>query len=186
MTPMLKLRTRVRSPAPAEEALSHADALYNLARYLTRDASEAEDFVQETYARAFGGDFEPGTNVKAWLFRILRNQVISRYRQNARRPAAAQYDTTESRSEEAADQSVPAVSVDAEQLRKVMSGEVEAALRTLSDDARTVVLLDLEGFTETEVATVMGCAVGTVKSRLNRARAALRLELADHAPREHP
>jgi RNA polymerase sigma-70 factor (ECF subfamily) len=186
MTPMLRLRTRARAATPAEEALAHADALYNLARYLTRDASEAEDLVQETYARALRawGDFAPGTNVKAWLFRILRNQIITRYRQDARHPAAAPYDTTETWGDDGSEDVAPAASVDADQLRQVMSGEVEAALRTLSDDARTVVLLDLEGFTETELATVMGCAVGTIKSRLNRARAALRVKLTDHGTRE--
>jgi RNA polymerase sigma-70 factor (ECF subfamily) len=68
----------------------------------------------------------------------------------------------------------------------VVSGEIEAALRTLSEDARTVILLDVEGFTETEVALVLGCAVGTVKSRLNRARGALRLRLADYSTRDRP
>ena len=187
MTPMLKLRTRTREASPMQEALAHADALYNLARYLTSDASEAEDLVQETYARALRtlGDFAPGTNMKAWLFRILRNQIISRYRQSARREAATSYDTIEASLED--DPGVaPAVGVDPDQLRRVMSGELEAALRTLSDDARTVVLLDVEGFTETELATVLGCAVGTVKSRLHRARAALRAQLTDRATREGP
>ena len=183
MSPMLKLRTRARTAAPAEEALAHADALYNLARYLTRDASEAEDLVQETYVRALRawGDFTAGTNVKAWLFRILRNLVISRHRQDVRHPPAAPYDTTESGAEEAAGEGGAAADVDPEQLRRIVSGEVEAALRTLSEDARAVILLDLEGLTETELAAVLGCAVGTVKSRLNRARAALRVKLADYA-----
>lgn len=188
MTPMPKLRTRSRDAEPMEEALAHADALYNLARYLTSDASEAEDLVQETYARALRtwGDLAPGTNVKAWLFRILRNQIISRYRESARRPAAAPYDTTESGAEDESGEVAPAASVDPEQLRRVMAGELEAALRTLSEDARTVVLLDVEGFTETELATVLGCAVGTVKSRLHRARAALRAQLTDRATRDQP
>jgi RNA polymerase sigma-70 factor (ECF subfamily) len=188
MTPMLKLRMRSREAAPMEQALAHADALYHLARYLTSDATEAEDLVQETYARALRtwDDFAPGTNVKAWLFRILRNQVISRYRQDARRPPPGPYDTTEAGADDETGELAPVASVEPEGLRRVTSRELEAALRTLSDDARTVVLLDLEGFTETELAAVLGCAVGTVKSRLHRARAALRVQLTDRATRDQP
>jgi RNA polymerase sigma-70 factor, ECF subfamily len=181
-----RLWSRDRAPGRDEDLLVHADALYNLARYLTRDPSEAEDLVQETYVRALRAwsDFAPGTNVKAWLFRILRNAFITRYRQELRHPTPAQYDTIEPTSEEAADEGSAHPGGQPEQLRRVVSGEIEAALRTLSDDARTVILLDVEGFTETEVAQVLGCAVGTVKSRLNRARAALRLKLADYSTRD--
>jgi RNA polymerase sigma-70 factor (ECF subfamily) len=177
-----ELWPRARGSGRAKETLVHADALYNLARYLTGDPDDAQDLVQETYERALRAWDEraPDTNVKAWLFRILRNAFISRYRQEQRRPALELYDTTEQAPEGAADEgvSLPA-GPDPEQLRRIVSGEIEAALRTLSDEARTVILLDLEGFTESEVAQIVGCAVGTVKSRLNRARAALRVKLAD-------
>ena len=177
---------RSRASARAKETLVHSDALYNLARYLTRDPNDAEDLVQETYERALRAwdEREPDTNVKAWLFRILRNAYISRYRQEQRRPVLELYDTTEEVSEgatEAGSSSTP-VGAEPEQLRRLLSSEIEAALQTLSDDARTVILLDLEGFTESEVAAIVGCAVGTVKSRLNRARAALRSKLEDYAP----
>ena len=184
----MALRTWSRggtAPRGVEDALAHADALYNLARYLTRDPSDAEDLVQETYERALRAwdQLERDTNVKAWLFRILRNAYISRYRQEQRRPALELYDTTEHAPEgetgDGSSSSAPS-GTDTAQMRRVVSGEIEAALRTLSEDARTVILLDLEGFTESEVALVVGCAVGTVKSRLNRARAALRLKLADY------
>ena len=182
----LKLWSHARAPGRAEDTLVHADALYNLARYLTRDPSEAEDLVQETYVRALRAwnDFVPGTNVKAWLFRILRNAFITRHRQEVRHPAPAPYDTTEQSPEDGTDEGSWGGGVEPEQMRRVVSGEIEAALRTLSEDARTVILLDLEGFTESEVAVIVGCAVGTVKSRLNRARAALRLQLSDHGTRE--
>jgi RNA polymerase sigma-70 factor (ECF subfamily) len=176
---------RSRASGRAKETLVHADALYNLARYLTRDPSDAEDLVQETYERALRAwdEREPDTNVKPWLFRILRNAFISRYRQEQRRPALELYDTTEEASEGAteAGSGSTAGGAEPEQLRRLLSSEIEAALQTLSDDARTVILLDLEGFTESEVAVIVGCAVGTVKSRLNRARAALRSKLADYA-----
>jgi RNA polymerase sigma-70 factor, ECF subfamily len=186
MTPMpLKLWTHAHAPGRPEDTLVHADALYNLARYLTHDPSEAEDLVQETYARALRAwdEFAPGTNVKAWLFRILRNAFISRYRQEQRHPVPAPYDTTEQSPEDATGASSSYAGCEPEQMRRLVSGDVEAALRTLSEDARTVILLDLEGFTESEVAAVVGCAAGTVKSRLNRARAALRLKLADYSTR---
>jgi RNA polymerase sigma-70 factor (ECF subfamily) len=189
VTPMpLKLWTHEPAPGGPEDTLVHADALYNLARYLTHDPNEAEDLVQETYVRALRawGEFAPGTNVKAWLFRILRNAFITRYRHDQRHPSPAPYDTTEQSPEEASAASSSYAGCEPEQLRRLVSGDVEAALRTLSDDARTVILLDMEGFTESEVAVVVGCAVGTVKSRLNRARAALRLELADYATRDRP
>jgi RNA polymerase sigma-70 factor (ECF subfamily) len=189
MTPMpLRPRSRGQAPEGAEETLAHADALYNLARYLTHDPSEADDLVQETYLRALRGwsEFARGTNLKAWLFRILRNAFVSKYRQGLRHPAPEPYDTTEPSLEDAAgDGSAPGM-LEAAQLRRVLSSEIEAALRTLSEDARTVILLDLEGLTESETAMVVGCAVGTVKSRLNRARAALRTTLADYAERGQP
>jgi RNA polymerase sigma-70 factor (ECF subfamily) len=171
-----------------EETLAHADALYTLARYLTRNPSEAEDLVQETYLRALRAwaEFSPGTNLKAWLFRILRNAFISRSRHALRHPAPELYDTTEPAPEEGTAEETSDGVLGPEQLRRVLSGEIEAALRTLSDDARTVILLDVEGLTESETAMVVGCAVGTVKSRLNRARAALRAKLADYAERDQP
>ena len=187
MTPMpYRPWRRDRAPGRDEDLLVHADALYNLARYLTHDPSEAEDLVQDTYVRALRGwsDFAQGTNVKAWLFRILRNAFITRYRHELRHPRPVQYDTIEQTGEEAPNEVAPHAGGEPEQLRRVVSGEIEAALRTLSDDARTVILLDVEGFTETEVALVLGCAIGTVKSRLNRARAALRLKLADYSTRD--
>jgi RNA polymerase sigma-70 factor, ECF subfamily len=166
-----------------QEALAYADVLHNLARYLTGNDTDADDLVQETYARALqaAGQFTPGTNLKAWLFRILRNTFISRYRRERNNPVVGGFDTT-----------APAVAVageahwfmddpELERLRTVVAAEIEAALMTLSEDARTVILLDLEGLTEGEVAEVIGCPVGTVKSRLARARAALRLRLMDYA-----
>ena len=82
---------RARTPERAKETLVHADALYNLARYLTRDPSDAEDLVQETYERALGAwdQLERDTNVKAWLFTILRNAFVSRYQQQQRRPGSS-------------------------------------------------------------------------------------------------
>ncbi len=164
------------------EALAYADVLHNLARYLTGNAVDAEDLVQETYARALrsADQFTPGTNLKAWLCRILRNTFLSLYRHRSLDPTVGGLDTV--------NPGVPAVGeewlrgdVELDRLRKVVGEEIERALASLGEDARTVILLDLEGLTEVEVAEVLGCPVGTVKSRLARARAALRRRLSDYA-----
>jgi RNA polymerase sigma-70 factor (ECF subfamily) len=166
-----------------QEALVYADVLHNLARYLTGNDTDADDLVQETYARALqaAGQFTPGTNLKAWLFRILRNTFISRYRRERNNPVVGGFDTTAPAVAVAAEEQWFRDDAELDRLRKVVAAEIEAALMTLSEDGRTVILLDLEGLTEGEVAEVIGCPVGTVKSRLARARAALRLRLKDYA-----
>ena len=169
--------------AVANEALAYVDALHNLARHLTGNQEDAEDLVQETYARALRAErqFTPGTNLKAWLFRILRNTFVSSYRRRRRDPTIGGLDPIEAESASALDQAWLRNDVELDRLRKVVAEEIEAALMTLSEDARTVILLDLEGLSELEVSEVLGCPVGTVKSRLSRARAALRLKLRDYA-----
>ena len=166
------------------EALAYADALHNLARYLTRNDTDAEDLVQETYSRALRGaaQFTPGTNLKAWLFRILRNAFISQYRRQRHDPMVGGLDTVAPVTQAPADIGWLRDEVELDRLRKVVSEELERALMTLSEDARSVILLDLEGLSEAEVALVMGCAVGTIKSRLSRARGALRSVLKDWRP----
>jgi RNA polymerase sigma-70 factor (ECF subfamily) len=179
---------RPQGPARVEDLLEHADALYNLARHLTRVPADAEDLVQETYQRAIAAwdRFVPGTNAKAWLFRILRNAFVTRWRRAERQPAAEVYDTTEKAGAGAVDPDVLQGDAELGRLRRVVSRDIEAALSRLGEDARTAILLDLEGFTEGEVAQILGCAVGTVKSRLSRARAALRAELADYGAEDRP
>jgi RNA polymerase sigma-70 factor (ECF subfamily) len=165
------------------EALAYADTLFNLARYLTGNQADAEDLVQDTYARALQAtaQFTPGTNLKAWLFRILRNTFISRYRRQRHDPTIGGLDTVDPTAQGPAPEQWLRDDLELDRLRKVVAAEIERALMTLSEEARTVILLDLEGLTEGEVAQVLGCAVGTVKSRLARARATLRLLLKDYA-----
>ena len=165
-------------------ALEHFDALYNTALRLTGEPSEAEDLVQETFLKAFRffHRFESGTNIKAWLFTILRNTYINAYRKAARQqqvdfeqivPLYAASDTT---AEWANQQSVE------ELLRHVVQDDVKRALDELPEDYRVVVLLaDLEDFSYKEIASIVGCPVGTVMSRLFRGRRLLRKHLADFA-----
>jgi RNA polymerase sigma-70 factor (ECF subfamily) len=169
--------------ALGREALAYVDSLHNLARYLTGNETDAEDLVQETYARALraADQFTPGTNLKAWLFRILRNTFLSLYRRQRASPLVGGLDTVDPAAQGVAEDAWLRDDIELDRLRKLVAGEIEAALLTLSEEARTVILLDLEGLTEGEVAQVVGCAVGTVKSRLARARSALRRRLKDYA-----
>jgi RNA polymerase sigma-70 factor (ECF subfamily) len=175
---------RERAELVGREALAYADGLYNLARYLTKNESDAEDLVQETYGRALksAGQFSPGSNLKAWLFRILRNAFVSHYRRERHNPVTGGLDTVTPRLPVPDDIGRRRDSVEIDRLRKAAAEDIERALMALSEDARTVILLDLEGLSETETALVIGCAVGTVKSRLSRARAALRETLRDWGP----
>jgi RNA polymerase sigma-70 factor (ECF subfamily) len=166
----------------ARDALAYADTLFNLARHLTGSHADGEDLVQETYARALAHSQSfRGGNLKAWLFRILRNTFIDLYRRQRNNPTHGGFDTVSPTVEP---QSIGALlrdDIELDQLRGIVSADIQAALLTLTDDARAVVLLDLEGLTEVEVADVLGCPVGTVKSRLARARGALRSRLKQYA-----
>ena len=162
------------APSLAERALEHVDALYGLARHLCGNASDAEDLVQDTYARALAGAgrFEEGSNLRAWLFRILRNCFIDRAR---RRNIVLEIpdDTLDARANDSWD------ATELEQLRYVTASEITAAIASLPIEFRFVVYLDVEGFSEAETADILRCAPGTVKSRLSRAKARLRAALKE-------
>lgn len=165
-------------------ALEHFDALYNTALRLTRNPSEAQDLVQETYYKAFRffHRFEPGTNVKAWLFTILRNTYINIYRKVSRQQPV---DFEQIAPLYAAPDTAPAWESQRtmeEMLRYVVHDDVKRALDALPEDYRMVVLLaDLEEFSYKEIAAIVGCPVGTVMSRLFRGRRLLRKSLTDFA-----
>jgi len=171
-------RRKVEDHAFRREALAHADALHSFARYLTGAEGDADDLVQETYARAFAAAdrFESGSNLKAWLYRILRNIFIDRRRRDLGGPITPLSPDDLDESALAAPQS-GAIDVDA-----ITSADVQAAMMALPEPSRTVVLLDIEGMNESEVAEILECAPGTVKSRLFRARATLRELLKDYTP----
>ena len=159
------------------EALRHLDALHNLARWLVRDPAEAEDLVQETYLKALRAahQFQPGTNLRAWLFQILRNTFYTQFRRKTREPEAMDPEVLERLAHPSG--GVPPN----EHLAGSAGLDLTAALNRLPEDYRSVVLLaDLEDFTMEEVAAIMECPVGTVKSRLFRARGILRQLLCDY------
>ena len=158
-------------------ALSHLDALYNFALYLTRKPAEADDLVQETYLRAFrfSHRFQPGTHLRAWLFQILRNTFFTFYRIRDRETAVAE--------DGVPDWDVPMFhdAPDDDSRATETHTDLERAMRRLPEEFRTVLLLaEVEGLPLEEVARVMSCPVGTVKSRIFRAKERLRGLLRDY------
>jgi RNA polymerase sigma-70 factor, ECF subfamily len=157
-----------------QQALQHLDALYNLAVYLTRNGSEAEDLVQETYARAlrFSHRFQPGTYMRAWMFQILRNTFLTFYRLREREPAISEAGVPDGE----APMFHHAPAEDGESAGAHM--DLERALERLSEEFRTPLLLaEVEGLSLEEVARIMDCPVGTVKSLVFRGLERLRADL---------
>jgi len=169
------------------EALSYLDALYRTALRMTRSAEEAEDLVQETYIRAFRfqEQFTAGTNLKAWLFRILTNTFINQFRRKKSRPETTELDDVDESSLYRHMTGASAASSAAEPesivLDRVVDTEVTAALQELPEKFRTVVLLDVEGFSYKEMAEMLHVPIGTVMSRLHRGRKFLQKRLYDLA-----
>ena len=167
------------------DALAFVDPLYGAALRLTRNPADAEDLVQETYTKAFAAfhQFKPGTNLKAWLYRILTNTFINSYRKAQRQPSVSGDDVEDWQLARAAEhESTGLKSAEMSALEAMPDTAVSDALESLSPEFRAVVLLsDVEGFAYKEIAEIMGTPIGTVMSRLNRARAALRVKLADYA-----
>ncbi len=180
---------RGRGPAPEfeEVALVHLDLLYRMALRLTHNRPEAEDLVQETWLRALRhfDQFDPGSNCRAWLVTILRNAFLNRLRREDREHLESEAAGDDDRSATFEDSAVERSTPEEEFFQTVLHGDVERALKTLSAPSRQVIMLaDLEGFTYREIAQVLSCPIGTVMSRLSRARYLLRKELQVLA-REH-
>ncbi|RMB59036.1 sigma-70 family RNA polymerase sigma factor [Tessaracoccus antarcticus] len=169
-----------------EEALSHLDRLYAAALRMTRNAADAEDVVQEAYAKAFAAQstFTPGTNLKAWLYRILTNTYINTYRKAQRSPRTSFDGDVEDwhLARAASHDSEGLRSAEMEALDQTPDKTVADAMSGLPENFRMAVYLsDVEGFSYKEIAEIMGTPIGTVMSRLNRGRALLRDALADYA-----
>lgn len=168
-----------------EDALPFLDQLYSAALRMTRNPQDAEDLVQDTYAKAYSAfhQFKPGTNLKAWMYRILTNSYINTYRKIQRQPKQVTEEVEDWQiAAAAAHSSVGLKSAEMEALERLPDSDVKAALQELSEDFRyTVYLADVEGFPYREIAEIMEVPVGTVMSRLHRGRRQLRDRLADYA-----
>ena len=176
-----------RNDAFEAEALGFLDALYRTGLRMTRSAPDAEDLVQETCIRAFRfrDQFQPGTNLKAWLFRILTNTFINEYRKRASQPNFSELDDVEENTlyRTMAGRAAPSSSPQPERevLENMVSSEVASALEDLPEKFRSTVLLDVEGFSYKEIAETLGIPIGTVMSRLHRGRKFLQERLYEYA-----
>ena len=166
------------------EFLPYADALYNFAYRLTYEESDANDLVQETFLKSFkyALSYEKGTNAKAWLFRILKNTFINDYRKKSKEPSKVDYNEVESYyNSESTDVNVTS-DLRTETIQDMMGDEITIALNSLDVDFRTIIILcDLEGFKYDEMAKILDIPIGTVRSRLHRARNMLKEKLSGYA-----
>jgi RNA polymerase sigma-70 factor (ECF subfamily) len=159
-------------------------SLYGGALRMTRNPTDAEDLVQEAMLKAFAafGSFTEGTNLKAWLFRILTNTYINQYRKKQRAPLQTSADELTDGQLNEAGENLGMRSAEAEAMAKLADGEIVDALAALPDDFRMAVyLVDIEGFSYKEAAEIMDTPVGTVMSRLSRGRKQLRELLREYA-----
>lgn len=168
------------------EFMPQINSMYNFAFRLTNDEDDAQDLVQDTYMKAFRfiSSFEQGTNAKAWLFRILKNSFINDYRKKSKEPSKVDYQEVETtyNSEESGDFQQHTVDLRADTVQDMIGDEVANALNSLPVDFRTVIILcDIEGFTYEEMAKILDIPIGTVRSRLHRARNLLKEKLKNYA-----
>lgn len=167
-------------------ALVHKDHLYTACLYLTRQREEADDLFQETYFRAYRSfhQFTPGTNGRAWLLTIMHNAFKNRYPERLRAARTVAFDTVAGEYERTPGRAGDAACDDPAALlaTQTLDREVADALRALPEEYRaTFILIDMEELTYEEAATILGCPIGTVRSRLSRARRCLRTALARYA-----
>jgi RNA polymerase sigma-70 factor (ECF subfamily) len=167
-----------------EELLPHIHSIYNFAYRLTLDEQMAKDLVQETYLKSlrFLNTFRPGTNAKAWLFKILKNNFINDYRKRSKEPSRVDYQEVENfyNSDSVNRLITPDLRVEA--IRDLIGDEVSNALNTLDVDYRTIIILcDLEGFSYAEMSKILDIPIGTVRSRIHRARSLLKTILKVYA-----
>jgi RNA polymerase sigma-70 factor (ECF subfamily) len=170
----------------AAEALAHLDSMYGAAMRLTRSEADADDLVQDAFLKAyrFYDRFEPGTNMKAWLLRILTNTFINKYRRTHRERRVFESDDAEPVGDGVMSRAAMRAlqDPDGDAMRSLVSQEIQAALDELSEEHRLMIMLaDVEELSYKEIADIVGCPIGTVMSRLHRARKQLQSRLVGHA-----
>jgi len=166
------------------EFLPHIDAMYNFAYRITYDEDMAKDLLQDTFYKAFRflESFHEGTNAKAWLFRILKNSFINEFRKKSKEPSMVDYQDVETYYNSDDVNEIITSDLRVEVLQDMIGDEVSNALNALAVDFRIVIILcDLEGFTYEEMSKILDIPIGTVRSRLHRARNLLREKLRTYA-----
>jgi len=174
----------IREDEFIKEALPHEDALYNYALKISGNSDDAQDLVQETYYKAYRhfDKFQTGTNSKAWMFMILKNSFINDYRKSKREPYKLDYEQIQNFYENVKSDRAQTNNLDKEFYNDLLDDELTAAIDQLPTKMREVFLLcDLDGNSYEETAEHVGCPVGTVRSRLHRARHMLQDTLLDYA-----
>ena len=182
--PAVTKALRKRQTEFEAEAIPHRDILYNFALRTTGNKDDALDLLQETFMKAFRfwDKYEKGTNIRAWLFRIMKNSYINRYRKETREPGMVDYDDVENFYDSIRDESTDSNDLQKRMYSNMLSDEVTEALQSLPEDFRTVVILcDIEGLTYEEIAEFLNCPIGTVRSRLHRGRKILEEKLYNYA-----
>ena len=184
-TELVKESTQERTLRFERDALAFTDQLYSAALRYTKNPHDAKDLVQDTYLKAFASfhQFEPGTNLKAWLYRVLTTTFINSYRKAQRQPLIANTEIEDWQlAASASHTSNQGKSAEVEALEKLPDSDVKRALQEIPEDFRIAVYLaDVEGFSYKEIAEIVGVPTGTVMSRLHRGRKALRILLAEYA-----
>ncbi len=166
------------------EAMPHMNLLHNYAYKMTFNQLDADDLLQETFLRAFRffHKFEKGTNCKAWLFRIMKNLFINRYRKNQKEPGKVDYGEIENFFDTIRSEKMESSDLQQKVFSNLLDDDVTKALNSLQDDFKTVVILcDLEGLSYEEIADFVQCPIGTVRSRLHRGRKMLQEKLYEYA-----
>lgn len=163
------------------------DLLYNYSLRMTGNPDDASDLVQETYLKAyrFWDKYEKGTNIRAWLFRILRNSYINRYRKETREPEIVDFDEVQNYYTSVRSETTDEHDLQRKMYGAALSDDVARALESLPEDFRTAVILcDIEGLTYEEIAEFVDVPIGTVRSRLHRGRKLLQAKLFEYAKQQ--
>jgi RNA polymerase sigma-70 factor, ECF subfamily len=166
------------------EALPHTELLYNYALRMTNNPADADDLLQETFLKAFRfwDKYESGTNIRAWLFRIMKNSYINRYRKETKEPSTVDYGEVENFYSSIKDASTESNDLQETLYGNLLDDDVASAVAELPDDFRTVVILcDIEGLSYEEISEFVDIPLGTVRSRLHRGRKLLRGRLLEYA-----